>query len=105
MDHFRSAGTAPEQSPLCGYDNDDCELAAPEGDSPESLLARRRIAERILQSVDALPSAQREAFVLQQEGNLTVEEIARITGVTRETAKSRLRYALAKLRSDLKDMR
>ena len=58
-----------------------------------------------LQAVDALPSAQREAFVLQQEGNLTVEEIARITGVTRETAKSRLRYALAKLRSDLKDMR
>jgi RNA polymerase sigma-70 factor, ECF subfamily len=66
---------------------------------------RRRIAERILQALDGLPSAQREAFVLQQEGSLTVEEIAKVTGVTRETAKSRLRYALAKLRHDLKDMR
>jgi RNA polymerase sigma-70 factor (ECF subfamily) len=105
MDHFRSASTAPEESPLRDYDNDDCELPAPDGDGPESLLARRRIADRILQAVDALPSAQREAFVLQQEGNLSVEEIARVTGVTRETAKSRLRYALAKLRHDLKDMR
>ena len=105
MDHFRSARAAAEELSLCDDENEDCELPAPEVDGPESLLARRRIAERILQAVDALPSAQREAFILQQEGNLTVEEIASVTGVTRETAKSRLRYALAKLRRDLKDMR
>jgi RNA polymerase sigma-70 factor (ECF subfamily) len=37
--------------------------------------------------------------VLQQEGDLSVEEIAAATGVNRETAKSRLRYAMAKLRA------
>ena len=48
-----------------------------------------------------LPDAQREAFLLQQEGELSIEEIAAATGVSRETAKSRLRYAVAKLRASL----
>ena len=55
----------------------------------------------ILAALAELPPAQREAFLLQQEGDLSVEEIARATGVNRETAKSRLRYALAKLRATL----
>jgi RNA polymerase sigma-70 factor (ECF subfamily) len=105
MDYFRSVGAKPEEVPLFANDDDDPEVPACEADGPELSLTRRRIAERILAALDALPSAQREAFVLQQEANLTVEEIAKVTGVTHETAKSRLRYALAKLRHDLKDMR
>lgn len=105
MDHFRSIGAKPEEVPLPVDENDNSELPVSEEDGPESSLTRRRIAERILAALDALPTVQREAFVLQQEGSLTVEEIAKVTGVTRETAKSRLRYALAKLRQDLKDMR
>jgi RNA polymerase sigma-70 factor, ECF subfamily len=106
MDHFRSAGAKPVEIPLLvdGDDGPVDEAWALEADGPESMLARRRIAERIVEALDALPAVQREAFVLQQEGDLTVEEIAAVTGVTRETAKSRLRYALAKLRRDLKDM-
>ena len=38
---------------------------------------------------------------LQQEGGMSVEEIAQATGVTRETAKSRLRYAMVKLRQGM----
>ncbi len=105
MDHFRSLGARPEEVPLLADDNDDPEMPSSEADGPESSLTRRRIAERILAALDGLPAAQREAFVLQQEAELTVEEIAQVTGVTRETAKSRLRYALAKLRQDLKDLR
>ena len=105
MDHFRSVGAKPEEIPLLTDDDDDPEVPACEADGPEPSLIRRRIAERILDALDSLPVVQREAFVLQQEGNLTVEEIANVTGVTRETAKSRLRYALAKLRQNLKDMR
>jgi len=48
-----------------------------------------------------LPEAQREAFLLQQESDMSVEEIAEATGVNRETAKSRLRYALARLRAGM----
>lgn len=107
IDHFRLTGAKPEEVPLLANDDDDPvdDVPAPEADSPESSLARTRIAERILEALDALPAVQREAFVLQQEGDLTVEEIAAVTGVTRETAKSRLRYAVAKLRRNLKDMR
>ena len=34
---------------------------------------------------------------------MTLEEIANATGTGRETVKSRLRYALAKLRAELKE--
>ena len=46
---------------------------------------------------------QREAFLLQAEGGLSLEAIAEATGTGRETVKSRLRYALDKLRAGMKD--
>jgi RNA polymerase sigma-70 factor (ECF subfamily) len=57
-----------------------------------------RQVERLLQAIDQLPEAQREAFLLKEEGGLSLEEIADATGVNRETVKSRLRYAVNKLR-------
>jgi len=48
-----------------------------------------------------LPEDQREAFVLREEGGFNIDEIAVITGVNPETAKSRLRYAVNKLRAGL----
>ena len=48
--------------------------------------------------MEGLPAEQREAFLLHEEGGLTLEQIGRVTGVGKETAKSRLRYAVAKLR-------
>lgn len=100
MDHFRrkdpagislddDSGTVPE------------EPAAPRSADPEAAADAREQAARLLALLDALPEEQRAAFVLQQEGGLGIDEIAAITGVTRETAKSRLRYALAKLRQGM----
>lgn len=63
---------------------------------------QRRLA-RLERLIDALPEAQREAFLLQQEGGLSIEQIATATGVNPETAKSRVRYALKKLRSGLEE--
>jgi RNA polymerase sigma-70 factor, ECF subfamily len=53
--------------------------------------------------VESLPGVQREAFLLHEEGGLSLEQIAEVTGVGRETVKSRLRYALDKLREGMKD--
>jgi RNA polymerase sigma-70 factor (ECF subfamily) len=53
----------------------------------------------LLRAVEQLPADQRSAFLLQAEGDLSVEEIASATGTSFETAKSRLRYARAKLRN------
>jgi RNA polymerase sigma-70 factor (ECF subfamily) len=99
MDHFRSGRRAA----LVSYDDADDPPPEPVADTPqpEETVARKQDAARLLAAIDALPAAQREAFVLQQEGDLSVEEIAAATGVNRETAKSRLRYAMAKLRAQL----
>jgi RNA polymerase sigma-70 factor (ECF subfamily) len=70
---------------------------------PDETAERREAAAQLLAAIDVLPAAQREAFLLQQEGELSVEEIAAATGVNRETAKSRLRYALTKLRASLRE--
>ncbi|MBX3666370.1 MAG: RNA polymerase sigma factor [Burkholderiales bacterium] len=104
IDHFRRGGPAA-LSPL-SLDDDEtaanlAEPAAPRSVEPEAAAAAREQAARLLTLLDALPEEQREAFVLQQEGGLSVEEIAAATGVTRETAKSRLRYAIAKLRQGM----
>lgn len=78
---------------------------APAADQPERLFERKALAGRLLSAVEALPAAQREAFLLAAEGECSVAEIAAVTGCGFETAKSRLRYAYARLRADLGDLR
>jgi RNA polymerase sigma-70 factor (ECF subfamily) len=99
MDFYRASGKAKF------LDQEESEAAIemlPAGDPPaDTLIDRKRAAERLLAALAELPEAQREAFLLQQEGEFSLEEIAQATGVNRETAKSRLRYALAKLRASL----
>jgi RNA polymerase sigma-70 factor (ECF subfamily) len=68
----------------------------------EDALDAKRQAARLVELIAGLPEAQREAFLLQQEGDMSVEDIARATGVSRETAKSRLRYAMVKLKQGMK---
>ena len=89
-------------------DEDDCpaqQIAADPGYQPETMVERKRLAENLVEKIEALPALQREAFLLREEAGLSLEEIARATGVTPETAKSRLRYAVAKLRDGLRGLR
>src|SRR5208283_3758479 len=79
-------------------------LPSPREDEPHARAERRELGERLRAAVAALPPAQREAFLLQQEGGLSLAEIAELTGAGAETVKSRLRYALAKLRETLGDL-
>ena len=76
---------------------------ASDAPGPDEAVAQRRAARRVVQLVEALPPAQREALLLQLEGGLTLEEIAAATGQGFETVKSRLRYALAKVRDGMKE--
>jgi RNA polymerase sigma-70 factor, ECF subfamily len=101
IDHYRRRVPAA----LVSFDDDDTALEVPAGREGEPPVAHERKAQaaHVLQALEALPAAQREAFVLQHEAGLTLEEIAEATGVGRETVKSRLRYAIAKLREELKE--
>ena len=69
---------------------------------PDTLkqVERKRTAQDV---IGDLPPPQREAFLLKEEGGLGLQDIASVTGVDRETVKSRLRYAVNKLRAGLRD--
>lgn len=102
MDHFRRR-KGQELVSLNQDEDDPLELPASATLQPERVAASRQQAARLLSLVEALPAAQREAFLLQHEGGLSLEEIAHVTGSNREAVKSRLRYALSKLRDGMKD--
>jgi len=69
--------------------------------TPDGALSDFEQRRGIQRALDALPPEQREVLVLRLEQELTLEEIGAITGVGRETVKSRLRYAMDKLRARL----
>jgi RNA polymerase sigma-70 factor (ECF subfamily) len=77
-------------------------LEAPDEQRPDAELSEFEQRRRLQRALEDLPAEQREAFLLRAEAGLGVEEIAQATGVGRETAKSRLRYALARLREALR---
>jgi RNA polymerase sigma factor (sigma-70 family) len=72
---------------------------------PEASAGHAADRAQLLAALAALPEEQREAFLLQAEAGLSVEEIAAATGASFETAKSRLRYARARLRERLAEVR
>jgi RNA polymerase sigma-70 factor (ECF subfamily) len=65
---------------------------------PPAQVQSQDEAAALLNAIAQLPAEQRAAFLLQAEGDLSVQEIADATGSNFETVKSRLRYARAKLR-------
>lgn len=58
-------------------------------------------SDRLAAALAQLPDEQRAAFLLYVEGGLSVAEIGEVTGANPETAKSRLRYAVARLKESL----
>lgn len=66
--------------------------------SPESMLESKQLAADLHAAIRALPADQREALILQQFNGMSLDEIAELCAVPAETVKSRLRYAMRKLR-------
>jgi RNA polymerase sigma-70 factor, ECF subfamily len=77
------------------------EPEVPEYQRPDGIAEFAEQQSALLAALGALPPEQREAFLLHEETGLTIEEIARVTDVGLETAKSRLRYAVRKLKKSL----
>ena len=73
------------------------------GPDPEQALSLSRDRQRLRAALDELPGDQREVFLLRAHGDLELSEIAALTRTPAETVKSRLRYALQKLRRLLAD--
>jgi RNA polymerase sigma-70 factor (ECF subfamily) len=79
------------------------QLAADPSSGPLAAAVAREQSSALAQALAELPIEQRDAFLMQIEGDLSVEEIAAVTGVSFETSKSRLRYARMKLRDLLQE--
>ena len=104
IDHCRTA----KNHASIDAENDEGEpmfsdLAADSRLDPLRQVSSREQAKALLDAIEQLPADQREVFLMQAEGDMSVEDIAAATGVSFETAKSRLRYARAKLKTLLAD--
>jgi len=100
IDYWRSQG----RDPLAFSDHEaevlDDASCSPAGD-PRQLVDLRDCLEQLLQLVAALPVQQRETFLLRHDAGMTLAEIATALHTGAETAKSRLRYAMERLRAGM----
>ncbi|WP_257644313.1 RNA polymerase sigma factor [Luteimonas salinisoli] len=96
-DHWR----ARSHRPPAPDDADERIARVPDDDTPERSLSEFEERRTLQLALDELPEEQREVVLLRLEQELTLEQIGEITGVGRETVKSRLRYAMDKLRTRL----
>lgn len=96
-DHWRAA----RHRPPAPADADERAARIADPDTPERVVSEFERRRQLQLALDDLPEDQREVLLLRLEQELTLEEIGEITGVGRETVKSRLRYAMDKLRARL----
>jgi RNA polymerase sigma factor (sigma-70 family) len=109
IDLLRKSG---REIALDAFEGEDGEPWQPEGEAwqhwpapasaalaSDDLAFWRRAGERLLSCLDELPLPQRSAFLLHHEDGLPLADVAHALEVGFETAKTRLRYAMSKLRS------
>jgi RNA polymerase sigma-70 factor (ECF subfamily) len=101
VDRLRRLGRTG--GPGAAYPDDAQEDPVDDAPGPEALALSREVGMRLRQALGRLPAEQREAFLLHEEAGLGIAEIGVVTGAGAETVKSRLRYALKKLRGALSD--
>lgn len=100
VDHHRRLRATPVDALAEGHDAVSAAFA-PEYERPDRIAEYDQRRARFERALYQLPVEQRETFLLHEETGLDVAQIARITQVGVETAKSRLRYAIGKLRKSL----
>jgi RNA polymerase sigma-70 factor (ECF subfamily) len=100
IDHCRRARSRPHAVGI--EDADAADLLPADAESrPDREAERGEYTVRYRAALASLPPEQRDVYLLHEESALSLEEIARVTGVGPETAKSRLRYAVGKLKAAL----
>lgn len=95
IDHWRREGSRPIET------SDDSleEVTEDINPGPQRLVDLRDCLEQLLHLVSGLPDVQRQTFLLKHEAGMSLAEIAASMSTGAETAKSRLRYAMERLRS------
>jgi RNA polymerase sigma-70 factor (ECF subfamily) len=76
-------------------------IADEQGLAPDRGAEQPRLRAALKRAIGGLPEAQREVFVMREYGGMPFKEIASVVGVSENTVKSRMRYALEHLRTQL----
>ena len=95
IDHWRKQGKRLQREEV--FDEQLHDQAIDEPD-PERQLSLSQDQARIQAALADLPAEQREVFLLRAHADLELHEISELTRTPAETVKSRLRYALQKMR-------
>jgi RNA polymerase sigma-70 factor (ECF subfamily) len=109
IDHLRKAAHRRHPSldqPRPGDDGDGPSLLERTADrraDVERGAVSSELSVRISAAVELLPDEQREVFLLREVGNVPFKDIAELTGVSENTVKSRMRYALERLQAALRE--
>jgi len=98
VDHYRRMS---KQRNMVAEGDDGTQEPVAKTGNPVTAASNRDTRNALSAALNELPVEQREAFLLKEESGLSLDEIATVTSVSRETVKSRLRYALRKLRQCL----
>jgi RNA polymerase sigma-70 factor (ECF subfamily) len=79
------------------------ERIAGDGPDAERGTASVDVRERIARAVNALPDEQREVFLMRNLQHMSFAQIAVVVEAPENTVKSRMRYALERLQTELAD--
>jgi RNA polymerase sigma-70 factor (ECF subfamily) len=96
VDHFRKHAPEQQETELDELEGD------PYSDPSEHYSSQEKVT-RFLGMLRSLPDEQRQVFLLKEEAGLSLDEIAQVTGHPFEAVKSRLRYAVKKLRQAIEE--
>lgn len=100
VDHFRKQSSSQEV---------DCDeqvinsIPANDDFDPAAVADNSQVQQTFMKLIQALPAEQREVFILKEEANLSIEDIANVITENPETVKSRMRYAMQKLKAGMQD--
>jgi len=96
-DYFRRESVRKIMSNI----DDDAEIKG--GDLlPEEDLAQKQLMDKFRLILDELPQEQKDVFLLREEAGLTSVQIAKVMQTSVDTVKSRMRYAVSRLKEVLK---
>lgn len=72
-------------------------------DTPLNILTAKETANSIEKTVHELPEKQKQVFLLRQHGEMTFREIADLMNEPINTVLSHMRYAVNKLKKELRE--
>lgn len=104
IDHYRNQGRAPRMENIEDKNLKNVFQLSLSPLTPEQQASIKQRENELYGALQQLPDVQREAVLLRHIAGMSIAEIAVVVETGTETIKSRLRYAISKLRTMLEQV-